>query len=374
MAAGLEALASDGNLVVQVDTGFTHACALVQSGRVFCWGRNTFGGIANGTASSLVPVPVKQLNNVTQISVGRDHACAVRKDGRVFCWGNNSFGQLGNGVFFDNNDGMIVRVKAAPNAVQVSAGEQHTCMLMTNGRAFCWGNNLSEQLGTGKIDRNINIPTRVDTKRLFTQISAGEDITCALGRDQRAYCWGSNISNQLGVIGDIFGSVPKPTRVRNLERLTQVSAGIGILTRSCAVREDGVAFCWGFNSDGQVGDGTRERRRGPVRVKRLFDVEQITAGERHTCAKRENGILTCWGNNEDGQLGDGTTTDRLLRQRVARLSNVTHVSAGFDFTCASTQSGRAFCWGLNDFGQIGNGTASFQPNPIRQQVKRIGRP
>lgn len=147
VANAVEMLTQSGQNVVQVDAGVTHACALVQSGRVYCWGFGSFGQLGSDTISSNVPVLVKRLGNIKQISVGRNHSCALQRSGRVFCWGRNDAGQLGNGS--TDNSSIRVRVQAAPNAVDISVGNDHSCMVMRNGRAFCWGNNRVDQLGLG---------------------------------------------------------------------------------------------------------------------------------------------------------------------------------------------------------------------------------
>ena len=176
VANAVEMLTQSGQNVVQVDAGVTHACALVQSGRVYCWGFGSFGQLGSDTISSNVPVLVKRLGNIKQISVGRNHSCALQRSGRVFCWGRNDAGQLGNGS--TDNSSIRVRVQAAPNAVDISVGNDHSCMVMRNGRAFCWGNNPVAQLGLGPGGGVIfSTPQRVAGSTLFNQISAGFNYT-----------------------------------------------------------------------------------------------------------------------------------------------------------------------------------------------------
>lgn len=366
VATGVQTLDQAGTAVVQVEAGESHACALLKSGQVFCWGANDVGQLGTDVFSSIGPVQVDGLSNVKQIAAGGDHSCALKRNGRVFCWGNNSSGQLGigTGAGIGAFSPYRVRAKLAPNAVQISAGDLHTCAIMRNGRAVCWGNTSLGRLGIGDINAGSSIPQRVVGPQLYDMISAGHSGTCAITRGGQAFCWGSNAFFALGA-GSSNASENTPVRVLNLERLTQITTG---RFHGCALREDGVAFCWGANNFGQLGDGTTQNKALATRVKRLFDIENIDASFRHTCAIRENGTPVCWGLNLFGEVGDGTTTRRLFRQRVKRLIDATDVATGRDFTCAARQNGRAVCWGSNAAGQLGIKETNNDPNPIRTRV------
>ena len=365
LVGSVGALAQAGDPVVQVDAGERHACALYQSGKVYCWGNGAFGQLGTDLLFSSLPVMVEDLDDIVQISMGAYHSCALQNGGRVFCWGANTSGELGDGSLEHSH--YRVRVKAGPKAVQVTAGHKHTCLIMSNGRAFCWGSNFAGRLGHGNTDQVFfPTPQRVAGGRRFVDISAGFLTTCGVTRNGRAYCWGRSSAGSLGN-GDFAGNVYSPDLVRFLKRVEQVSVG-GY--HSCALRDDGVAYCWGTNQLNQLGDGTDDEYQiDPTRVKRLFDVTDIDAGFRHTCALRENGSAMCWGDNRYGQIGDGTTTQRATRERVKRLKNVTSLSAGDRFTCASRADGNVFCWGANNHSQLGKGDSNLVANPIRTRVE-----
>ena len=125
---------------------------------------------------------------------------------------------------------------------------------------------------------------------------------------------------------------------------------------TCAVKEDGTVRCWGFNSAGQLGDGTTTNRSSPVPVAGLTSAVSVAAGDFHTCALLSNGTVHCWGSNSAGQLGDGSTTLRLAPVAVTGLSNVVALAAGNLHTCAVVVGGTARCWGRNSAGQVGDGT------------------
>src|SRR5262249_36192764 len=135
---------------------------------------------------------------------------------------------------------------------------------------------------------------------------------------------------------------------------------------------DGTAWCWGLNSNGQLGDETTTNRTTPVQVAALgANVAKIGLGFTHTCAITTDGRLWCWGANSFGQLGEDTTNDRLAPQPVSAILNtVAEVELGTTSTCARKNDGTLWCWGNNDSGQLGDGTYTVKKAPI--QVASLG--
>jgi alpha-tubulin suppressor-like RCC1 family protein len=166
-----------------------------------------------------------------------------------------------------------------------------------------------------------------------------------------------------------------------LTRVTAVSAG---LDHSCAVTSNGLAWCWGPNWTGQLGDGTTTDRPGAVRVERsgggsLTGVTAVSAGASFSCARTGDGTAWCWGSNINGRLGSGTTwerqPERLRAVRVRKagggaLAGVTAISAGFAHSCARTSGSAAWCWGSNGSGEVGDGTRIERFRAVR--VERSG--
>lgn len=146
-------------------------------------------------------------------------------------------------------------------------------------------------------------------------------------------------------------------------RVTQI---VGGLSHTCAITAEGAAKCWGYNNNGQLGDGSTNQRTTPVQVAGLTSgVTSIAAGQRHSCAVHA-GVAKCWGYNSENQLGDGTTTERRSPQPVINTLMTAPVSV-YTYnahTCATTSDGKAFCWGLNNFGQLGDTSTTNRSSPV----------
>ena len=181
------------------------------------------------------------------------------------------------------------------------------------------------------------------------------------------YCWGNNQFGKLGD-GNAGTSSATPVMVAGGLTFTTVTAGID---QSCAVTTGGAAYCWGWNSNGQLGTGnTGGESDTPVAVVGGLTFETVTAGVDHSCGVGLNGDAYCWGSNFQGQLGDGTTISRSTPVAVSGGHTWADVQAGLH-TCGITVDGLAYCWGRNFFGQLGNGEGG-KTGPTETPVRVLG--
>lgn len=337
-------------------------CLQMATGALKCWGSNTNGLLADGSAAtqSAVPVTATKLSG-TFIDVAggySGHMCALRDDRTVWCWGLGSSGQLGNG--FNSTSRDPVQVSNLTNVQSIIAGYRHTCATKTDGSMWCWGEGTA--VGYGQTG-NKNVPTQViGMESGVIGMAAGNAYSCAAKSDGSVKCWGSNGNGRLGNNSTV--NSPSPVDVSGL---TNVIAMTGGYDHTCATKSDRTVWCWGSRQLGQIGDGnnTSGDQLTPVQVAGLTDAYVLSTGDHHNCAVKLDRTVWCWGRNSDGQIGDGTKANATTPKQVLNIDNASSVTAiGYNHTCATKNDGSAWCWGNNSSGQLGNnqlGTPSLVP-------------
>jgi alpha-tubulin suppressor-like RCC1 family protein len=301
-------------------------------------------------------------NSTIALSLGSGHTCAVTAGGAALCWGWNLYGQSGDGTTTDRYSPVGV-VGLGSGVAAVTAGYRHTCALTATGGVKCWGDNSSGQLGDGTTTQRWTPVDVVGLGANVVEIAASHFSTCALTSAGGVKCWGFNGEGQLG-----DGTTTSRSTPVNVTGLGSGVAGIAARgEHACAVLATGAVKCWGDNSYGQLGDGTTTDRLSPVNVVGLSGgVAAVVAGEGHTCVRTRTNGAQCWGWNLWGQLGDGTTTGRMTPTDVVGLtSGVAGISTGDHHTCAVVVAAgpRVRCWGANTSGQVGDGTTTNRSTP-----------
>jgi len=257
----------DQDSPVEVDTdtpfsllvgGLSHTCGLSGAGQAMCWGRNLNGQLGDGTRTDRGrPTPVAGDITFSTLTAGWNHTCGLTSSGRAYCWGLNGQGELGDGTRVDR----LVPTRVPGVFQSLVAGASHTCGVRGTG-VECWGDNGFGQLGDGgeTEDRTEPVPV-AGLPSPPSKLAAGAVHTCALLADGSAYCWGQNLHGQLGTGTNENAPLPRPV-AGNL-RFTDLFAG-GAVT--CGFTREGAEYCWGMNQGGQLGDGTRMNRSTPVPV------------------------------------------------------------------------------------------------------------
>src|SRR5882762_1607096 len=192
----------------------------------------------------------------------------------------------------------------------------------------------------------------------FTAVTTGNLHSCGVSASGAAYCWGYNVQGQVGDGTTTARATPAP--IAGGLTFAEVNAG-GYHT--CGVTTSGAAYCWGYNTTGQLGDGTMTSTTSPVPVAGGLTFTMVSAGFSHTCGVTTSGAAYCWGDNVNGQIGDGTQVDRPSPVPVAGGLTFTTVDAGGYHTCGVTSHGLALCWGANGYGQLGDGSMVSRPLP-----------
>jgi alpha-tubulin suppressor-like RCC1 family protein len=243
----------------------------------------------------------------------------------------------------------------------VVAGLQHTCSLRPAGIVECWGANDFGQLGNGTNTGSATPVTVVDstgsTLTGVVSLSAGDYHTCAVRNDGTAWCWGDNASGQVGSGGTNL-TYNLPQQVFNLIDATQITAGS---EHSCALRSNGKVVCWGDGIAGELGTGNNTGAYTPRSVFGITSATTVEAGDSFTCARLSNGTVQCWGDDTSGELGDASSGTALVPRTVQSLTNAVSVVTGGSFACALKTDATVACWGENVYGELGNGVALPPP-------------
>jgi len=273
-----------------IAAGRVQSCGLALSGLVYCWGFNQEGevGAHIPPADSVIIVKPRPISGQSfkSLSVGGLHACAIDLNDQLWCWGFNNYGQLGTSAPNANpwtlNNTLVgtgadtsrislpvpVSIPAGVSSWKsVAAGYRHTCAIANTGTTYCWGENQSGQLGDGVgVSTNPTYtPTAVSGS--YTEISAGFNHTCAIDASGAGYCWGSNADGKLGIAG--AGIFSTPTAVSGGKLFQHISAGETLscgITNASGGQTANVAFCWGDNSYGELGDGTNNSTSAPTKI------------------------------------------------------------------------------------------------------------
>ncbi|MFN3199899.1 MAG: fibrinogen-like YCDxxxxGGGW domain-containing protein [Bradymonadia bacterium] len=425
LAAGVITLA--GFSTASASTGYHH-CAIDDAGQLKCWGRNDHGQLGQGNTSrygdqanevaNMSPIDLgtnaqDQQHTVQQVTHGYHSTCAILDDGRVKCWGYNGQGQLGQGNTTQRGDGpnemgnnlAYTNLGTGRTAVHLSSFYHGHCAILDNGKVKCWGYNNYGHLGIGDTanrgdhanEMGDNLPyTELGTGRTAVQMASGYYHTCALLDNGGVKCWGYNNNGTLGHNNNTqrgdgpneMGDNLQYTDLGTGRTAVKVSAGY---LHNCAILDNGKVKCWGYNNQGQLGQGNTTQRGdgGNEMGDNLAYTElgtgrtavDIVSGNTHNCAILDDGGVKCWGRGSNGNLGQNNTLDRgdgagemgdnLAYTYLGDGRTAVSMGVGFHNTCALLDNGTVRCWGHNSYGQLGTGNTttygstanSMQANP-----------
>jgi alpha-tubulin suppressor-like RCC1 family protein len=338
-------------------------CALRESGEVWCWGLEPIERERGGNRQRrFVAQRIEDFGGVTQVT-GWEPTCLLRETGDVVCYGINGAGELGVG------DQVEIRLPDATRPVMGLAGAVEVATwghfggvscARTADAVYCWGSDREGQIGDGEPPVGEPVescmtggtpPMSFDCSKTASQVigdadapladvaqlTVGSTHVCALRSGTEAGtvdCWGDNRAGQLAQPADITNHI-RATQIADLFGVAEVDAG-GRFT--CARMTDGTIQCWGFNHNGQLGDGLEDHdtssvdpvcnvppsvvgdcSHAPVEVSEIDDAVELGAGGSHACVIRESGEIWCWGYNNTNQLGDGTRQTSYAPTRVLGL-------------------------------------------------------
>ncbi|OFZ22761.1 MAG: hypothetical protein A2202_00660 [Bdellovibrionales bacterium RIFOXYA1_FULL_36_14] len=388
---------------IKVAIGAEHTCTLVDGG-VYCWGDNTYGqrgmeviddafGDEPGEDLALLTaqgtVDLGTGFSVKQIVAGSYHNCALSTAGQVKCWGLNNEGQLGLGDAIDRgrlgsqmgDDLPTVNIDPGVTVTKLSAGEQHTCALLSNQTIKCWGSNNSGNLGQPSI---LNLGTTPDdifniSPILFTSaprdVVSGSNHNCARFAGPNLECWGENSDGQLGYDNNIDtgGSVGdfSPANYVELNGTVFTDMSLGHRHTCILAASTSEAKCFGENTYGQLGLGDTINRGdmvgdmlnlNPLPLPGGVTIKKISSGYNHNCMLYSNNQTRCFGRNDLGQLGSDDSidwgddpTETASNAAVININGstvMTDIFSGGNHSCGAIDSRTIKCWGNNSSGQL----------------------
>jgi len=336
----------------QISGGDRHTLALHADGTVTAWGENSAGQLGNGTTTeTATPVPVSGITNAVAVDASNRHSLALLADGRVMAWGDNLSGELGVGSSNFSGGGpetcgsspcskVPVQVPGLSDVVAIQADYYYSAALLGNGTAVAWGNDYYGQMGdaigvqTGCECQDHPLP--VPGVLGAMSISAGEDHVLALLGNGTITAWGENAEGQVGN-GSVIETTPPACYCVGAVGVGGLSAPVRRVEagdyHSLALLGSGALQAWGFNADGELGNGAMttggcECVPAPGAVAGLSGVQSVAAGGYHGLALLGDGTVRGWGYNTNGQVGDGTQTRRSEPVPVGGVSGASDVSTG----------------------------------------------
>jgi alpha-tubulin suppressor-like RCC1 family protein len=358
--------------ITAISAGLYHSLALKNDGTVWAWGWNAEGQLGDGTTTTrTTPVQVTGLTGTMMgVSAGYNHSLILASDYKVWACGQNAYGQCGvSGAENKTTPVNVVDTSGIGSLsaiTKVAAGGYHSVALKSDGEVYSWGMATNGQLGDGNIS-NRYIPTgALGGMPACVVISAGEYFTATVDHVGRAWAWGFNSSGQLGN-GTVATSLI-PVQVVGSGGNGSIACGAYHVLSTNTL---GAIVSWGGNDHGQLGIGSKLNKRkyidiqGILDILPLPDVIRATGGHQHSLALKNDGTVWAWGLNNYGQLGDGTTTNKLSPVQVSGLTGIIDIQAGWYHSLALKNDGTVWAWGWNDYGQLGDGTTTTITTPVQ---------
>jgi alpha-tubulin suppressor-like RCC1 family protein len=378
--------------VAAIAAGDNATYAVKTNGTLWAWGTNIYNELGDGTTTSRnTPVQVKGpngvgfLTGVVAVAAGDWHAVALKSNGTVWSWGWNGEGSIGDNTTTQRATPVQVvglgGVGTLTNITQIASDEYSTLALKSDGTAWAWGGNGYGELGDNTTTQRrapvqVVGPNGVGFLNSVTTLAASVYTGHALRADGTVWSWGYGANGQLAT--DTTANSSTPIRAVSPNGLGVFPGARAIVSgyyHTLVLKTDGTVYGFGYNIEGELGDGTTSHRsvavqtRGPGGVGVLEDVLFIAAGGYHSVALKEDGTVWAWGWNANGQLGDGTQTNRNTPVQVMGLggngflTNIVAIAAGSAHTLALRRDGRVFGWGANSYGGLGNVTGSGSTYP-----------
>ena len=378
-------------------------CVILTDETLRCWGSNSWGQIGDGTIGTNRYVPVnvtlpsgKQARSLSHSSSSQ-HICAVMDDGSLYCWGKNRYGQIGDGTActtetyqygcnggYGRSTPVAVSLPPGRTATAVTTGERWTCAILDDGSVWCWGYNGGGRLGVGNATETGSWAyspqqTLLPSGRTAIAISAGSEHTCAVLDNNSIVCWGGNGYSQLGYSTSSESHSTIPDYASNVYGLATGSIGFNSIAsgnyHNCAISTDNIAYCWGMNQYKQLGNDSGPQYGNSWQMMRVSlpaarEAMGLSLGHMSSCAILDDESVYCWGYDENNRLntayhcdGGDYSNGCYEGQRRTPAESIPPTGRSFiamargeNHGCALVDNGGVYCFGSNSYGVLGNGS------------------
>ncbi len=355
----------------------TQTSCVVAGGKVYCWGVSAIGN----SPTSNIPGPVETtgvLNGKTMkdVFVGWVRVCALDTGNDIYCWGYGSNGALGDGNGVDNESPVAVSKAGVLNGLTIKSvgmGRLHTCVIASDDKVYCWGNDLDGQLGNAVVNfSNVPVHAAMPGGLTVKSLKVSDYTNCAIASDDKVYCWGKGTLGQTGRgASTSVGAATAVSTAGVLNGLTVKSIEMNS-KGVCAIASDDYVYCWGVV--GVQVNGTEITSNIPIKIDQTgvlngLTIKKVFMGNTSSCVIASDDKLYCWGLAEHGKLGNNSTVNTSVPVAVDTsgvLSGkaIIDVKMYQDNTCVRDSNQEIYCWGSNSSGQLGNNTLTSSSVPV----------
>jgi alpha-tubulin suppressor-like RCC1 family protein len=370
---------ASGEDVVAFGASSLSTVLATKAGAVHAWGNNSGGQLGNGTTTlSSAPLSISSFGSLASVSAivgvasGNGHTAALDSTGKVHAWGDNGYGQLGRGTTAVSYLPLAVSSygSLASGSVTVGAvacGASHTVVLDTAGKVHAWGNNFNGQIGIGSTTTTtVLVPTAISYGSIATltivAVATGVYNTVVVDSVGKVHAWGYNNNGQLGNGTSVNSTVPLQVSYGSIATLAIVTVAGGD-SHTVALDSTGHVHAWGNNGYGQLGNGTSTGSTLPIAVSSFGSlatvvIVAIACGSLHTVALDTTGKVHAWGYNGTYQLGNNTVATSTLPLAISSFGSlatatIVGFACGANHTLALDSTGKLHAWGYNANGQVG---------------------
>lgn len=357
----------------EVAAGYAHSAVLTEEGEVWCFGRNDFGQIGNGTTTrSATPQKAKVNVKFTSVTAGKNHTVAIDENGMIWAWGDNQYGQVGNKSTKNTLSPVCITKDIDAKFIQVvsSSNADYTLALDELGNVWAWGQGMYGTFGNGYTTSS-NIPVQTTKDKKFVKLAAGHYHAAAIDQSGNIWTWGTNMKENKkdgGFLGTAdFKNYYSPVQISTGIEYSDISADE---MSTVATDSLGNVWTWGSNKNYLLADGSTKDANAPQQLDLTIKYADVEVGFINGAALDKEGVVYTWGvNSTYGALGNGTTdkadTDSKLTAISGFDAKITDIAVGATHTLAIDEIGNVYAWGGGISGNIGNGEkTAANPTPV----------